>query len=70
MGNITTDLIVKIELEENEKEVLCKAHEILKDIAGDMWHEDLEDTEDYYKVLAAEDGLSVLLGYLKLEDEE
>jgi hypothetical protein len=56
-----------MELEEEEKEILVKAYKILEEIYNDMWHEDLEDTEEAFKVDGAKMGLESLLYHLDID---
>ena len=55
---------IKIELEESERETLVQAYKILKNIAHDMWIEDLDDTEEAFDVLEARDSLEAFLRHI------
>ena len=66
--SVQTD--IKIELEEFEEETLVQAYRILKNIARDMWEEDLEDTEEAFDVLEVRDSLEAFLRHLDVDLEE
>ena len=70
MSRISRCTSVVMELEEEEKGILVKAYKILAEIFNDMWHEDLEDTEEAFKVDEAKMGLGSLLDHLDIDYDD
>lgn len=52
---------VEIDLEDADIQTLIKAYKILRDIRDDLWTEDLEDTEEYFRAEEASGGLQRFL---------
>lgn len=61
MSCLTKNVEVEIDLEDVEIQTLVRAYKILRDIKDDMWKEDLEDTEEYFRVEEARGGLQRFL---------
>lgn len=60
-------MIEKFNLNDEDKEILIKAHRILADITDDLYTEDLEETEDYFKTETAKDGLRNFLDFMDID---
>lgn len=58
---------IEFELEESERKILVQAYEIMKNIAHDMWEEELEDTEEAFVVLEARDSLEAFLRFIDVK---
>lgn len=56
----------KIIFDENEKETLITAHQIISAIAEELYEEEGEDTDDVFKLNEARDGLRMLLEYCRI----
>lgn len=63
MAEVSVDfeVDVNIELTEEEKETLMKAHDILRTITGFLWDEGVDETETFGNVSTAKDGLYCFL---------
>lgn len=61
MSCLTKNVEVEIDLEDVEIQTLVEAYKILRDIKDDMWKEDLEDTEEYFRIEEARGGLQRFL---------
>lgn len=61
MSCLTKNAEMQIDLGDVEIQILIKAYKILRDIKDDMWEEDLEDTEEYFRAEEAGGGLQRFL---------
>lgn len=61
------NMIEKFHLSDEDKATLVQAQRILSDMTQDMYAEDLEETEDYFKTDIAKTGLSQLLDFMDVD---
>ncbi len=62
-----TSMIEKFPLTEEDKKCLAEAYRILKDSLDDMYAEDMEDTDDYFKAEEACEGLRKFLSFMDID---
>lgn len=67
MSYLTKNVEVEIDLEDAEIQTLIKAYKILRGIKDDMWTEDLEDTEEYFRAEEARSGLQRFLEQIGID---
>lgn len=70
MSCLTKNVEVEIDLEDAEIQILIKAYKILRDIKDDMWTDDLEDTEEYFRVEEARSGVQRFLEQVGIDYSE
>ncbi len=55
--SVSSDVNVNIELSNEEIETLKKAYEILKEVSGELWQSEADETETFGNVDSAKDGI-------------
>lgn len=68
MAHVNVNRSVSIHLEEEEKEILLKSYEVLKNIRHEIFQRD-DDSELYWCVSSTVDNLEDLLGEAKVMNQ-